>query len=563
MSRMSRNRVSVLALLAGGAHDYVRMARPLLRALEGTQHFHIDVVMDSERFALDGTQVFVAASDHHLRPGQAAQLTEFVRRGGGLVLLHGTLAAWSETGELAELARWAPTGPGPLTELVVRADPSHPLTQRLGDEIKLTDELYLSEGPPSDATVILRSSWHFTEQVVAYERAFGAGRFVNIGLGHKQSTYEDASFQKLMHRTLLFAAGQEARPAVGVGLIGYGAIARAHAASISATSGLRLRGICDVSTERRELAAREWTVPTHSSSDDLLADPEVGLVVVGTPPSAHTDSVLAALAAGKHVVCEKPFALRVQEVDWMIDSAASRDRVLTVYQSRRWDPDYIAMREVVRSGRIGELFYMESFVGGYSHPCDFWHSHEPISGGTIYDWGSHYFDWVLQMFPFTVKSVSAVAHKRVWHDVTNADQVRVDLIFEGGAQATFLQSDIAAALKPKWYLLGTQGAVVGDWREETVMSRGAEGDLVEERLAPADSPARVRVMRPAEDGGSHEEVLVLARRDESAFYRNLADHLAWGEALAVTPDEARRTVAVMEAAAHSIARGGAPVEVHI
>jgi hypothetical protein len=58
-------------------------------------------------------------------------------------------------------------------------------------------------------------------------------------------------------------------------------------------------------------------------------------------------------------------------------------------------------------------------------------------------------------------------------------------------------------------------------------------------------------------------VLVLARRDESAFYRNLADHLAWGEALAVTPDEARRTVAVMEATARSIARGGAPVEVHI
>jgi hypothetical protein len=138
----------------------------------------------------------------------------------------------------------------------------------------------------------------------------------------------------------------------------------------------------------------------------------------------------------------------------------------------------------------------------------------------------------------------------------------VDLTFDGGAQATFLQSDIAAALKPKWYLLGTQGAVVGEWREESVMSRGAGGELVEEHLAPADSPARVKVMRPA-DGGSHEEVLVLARRDEGAFYRNLADHLAWDEPLAVTPDEARRTVAVMEAASHSIARGGAQVEVHI
>ena len=560
---MLRNRVTVLALLAGRTHDYLRMARPLLRALEGTQHFHIDVTTDPERLTLDGARVLVAASDHHLQPGQAAQLTDFVRAGGGVVLLHSTLASWAESAELAELARWAPTGPGPLTELVIRTDPSHPLTQRLVPEMKITDELYLSEGPPSDAAVILRTSWHFTEQVVAYERTVGAGRFVHIGLGDQPSTYEDVSFQKLMHRALLFAAGQQAAEAVGVGLMGYGAIARAHATSISTTPGLRLRGICDVSTERRELAAREWMVPTHSSAEALFDDPDVGLVVVGTPPSAHADAVLAALAAGKHVVCEKPFALRVQEVDWMIDSAASRDRVLTVYQSRRWDPDYIAMRDVVSSGRIGELFYMESFVGGYSHPCDFWHSHEPISGGTIYDWGSHYFDWVLQLFPFAVKSVSAVAHKRVWHDVTNADQVRVDLTFDGGAQATFLQSDIAAALKPKWYLLGTQGAIVGDWREETVTSRTEAGDLVEERLAPADSPAHVKVMRPADDGGSHEEVLVLGRREENAFYRNLADHLAWEEPLAVTPDEARRTVAVMEAAAHSIARGGGQVEVHI
>jgi predicted dehydrogenase/type 1 glutamine amidotransferase len=560
---MSRSRVSVLAVFAGGDHDYLHMARPLLRSLEGTQHFKIDVATEPDQIVIDDRQVLLVASDHHLQSGQAEMLTDFVRRGGGVVVLHGTLAKWSESGAVGELAGWAPAGPAPVTELVVRPDRAHMLTQRLAAEIKFTDELYLSEGPPSDAAVLLRSSWHFTEQVVAYERAVGAGRFVHIGLGHQASTYEDISFQKLLHRTLLFAAGKEAAAPVGVGLIGYGAIAAAHATSISATSGLRLRGICDLSSERRELAAREWQVPTHSSAQELYDDPDVELVIVGTPPSAHADTVLAALAAGKHVVCEKPFALRVQEVDWMIDKAASKDRVLTVYQSRRWDPDYVAMREVVRSGRIGDLFYMESFIGGYSHPCDFWHSHEPVSGGTIYDWGSHYFDWVLQLFPDVVKTVSAVGHKRVWHDVTNSDQVRVDLTFEGGAQATFLQSDIAAAMKPKWYLLGTRGAVVGEWREETVTSRSASGDLVEERLAPAESPARVKVMRPADDGGSHEEVLVLARREENAFYRNLADHLAWDEPLAVPPEEARRTVAVMEAASHSIARGGRQVEVDI
>jgi predicted dehydrogenase len=524
------------------------MARPLLRALEATHHFQLELVTEPGGLRLGRQKVIVVASDHALERGQAAEVAEFVRRGGGLVLLHGTLAAWSSGGALSELAGWAPSGPGPLTELVLRPSPSSEITVRMPAEWKVRDELYLSEGPPAEAEVLVRASWHFTEQVAAYQRGYGEGRFVHIGLGHEAPTYEDPVFQHLVHRALRHASGFEPAPPTGVGLIGYGAIAHDHAAAISATQGLRLAGVCDLSAGRRLQAERDWAVPAHARASEMLADPDVGLVVVGTPPSAHAEAVLSALAAGKHVVCEKPFALRVEEVDRMMDAAAASERVLTVYQSRRWDPDYLAMRAVVRSGGIGEVFYMESFIGGFSHPCDYWHSHEPISGGTIYDWGSHYFDWILQLFPDTVRSVAASAHKRVWHDVTNADQVRVDLTFAGGAQATFLQSDIAAALKPKWYLLGTRGAVVGEWRAEQV---------------PADHPARVKVLRPAGDPGVHEEVLALAPRDDGGFYRNLADHLAWGEPLAVTPDEARRTVAVMEAASQSIARGGEAIEVRI
>jgi predicted dehydrogenase/type 1 glutamine amidotransferase len=540
------DRIPVTVLLAGGHHDYLHMARPLLKALEAAQHFSFEITTDPKELTLGRTKVLLAASDHPLASGQAAQLADFLNRGGGLVLLHGTLSTWSENRELAELAGWAPSGPGPLTELVIRPDGSHPVTSRLG-ELKLEDELYLSEGPPADASVLLRASWRYSDQVVAYERRVGEGRFVQLGLGHGRATYEAEAFHKLVQRTLMFAAGRTAAPAVGVGLFGYGAIAQLHAAAIGATPGLRLAGVCDVSDERRQQAAGDWSVRTHARADEMLADPEVGLVVVGTPPSIHFDSVMTALRAGKHVVCEKPFAIRVDEVDRMMDAAAAGGRVLTVYQSRRWDPDYIALRDVVRSGRIGDAFYLESFIGGYDHPCDFWHSHEPISGGMIYDWGSHYFDWILQLIPDAVRTISANAHKRVWHDVTNSDQVRVDLTFAGGAQATFLQSDIASVRKPKWYVLGTRGAVVGEWQDEPV---------------PADFPALVKVFRPG-DGGSHEELLQLSPRDDNGFYRNLADHLGWDEPLAVTAQEARRTVGVMEAATRSIAEAGAQIEVDI
>ncbi len=542
------NRMLVQALTTGRSRDYLQMARPLLRSLELTHHFELEMVTDPADLSFARARVILAACGEGLAPGQADELTDFVRRGGGLVLLGGTLAAWNTQGALAELARWTPSGPGPMTELVLRVEPAHPITERLGPELRLTDELYLSEGPPADSSLLLSTSWHFTDQVVAYERELGDGRFIHLGMGGSPSTYENVSFQKLVHRSLLFAAGRRPPAPIGVGLIGYGAIGRDHAASIAQVAGLRLSGVCDISAERRESALSEWGVPTHLSAEAMLDDPAVGLVVVGTPPVAHADAVLAALAAGKDVVCEKPFALRVDEVDRMIDEATARGRLLTVFQSRRWDPDYLALREVVRSGAIGELFYMESFIGGYSHPCDFWHSHEPISGGTIFDWGSHYFDWILQLFPDAVRTVSAHAHKRVWHDITNSDQVRVDLTFANGAQASFLQSDIAGALKPKWYVLGTRGAVVGEWRDE---------------LVPADFPARVKVLRPVDGARPSEEILSLPPRDEDGFYRNLADHLAWDEALAVTPAEARRTVAVMETATRSIAQGGAQLEVDI
>ena len=499
------------------------------------------VAVDPRRFELvdRGPDVVLAATGRPIEEGEAARLRDFVGRGGGLVVVGRTLGAWALSAAIREVAGWVPGGTGPETELIVRPDPSHAITQRLDPEWKVRDELLLSEGPPAGASILLRTSWRYTEQVVAYERRFGDGRFIYIGLNGDGSD----NFEKLLSRSLLFAAGKTAGAPTGVGLLGYGAIGREHAASISATSGLHLAGVCDLSAERREAAARDWSVHTHARSDELFMDPNVDLVVVGTPPSAHTEPVLAALEAGKHVVCEKPFALRAADGDRMIDMAASRRLVLTVFQSRRWDPDFIAMQKVARSGSIGEPFYLESFIGGYDHPCDLWHSHEPISGGTIYDWGSHYFDWILQLFAQTVRMVEAQAHKRVWHDVTNSDQVRVDLMFANGAQASFLQSDIAAARKPKWYLLGTDGAVVGEW---------ADADV------PSDFPARLKVFRR-----TGVELLTLPPRDENGFYRNLADHLQWQEPLAVTADEARRTVAVMEAATQSIARSGAQIKVDI
>jgi predicted dehydrogenase len=513
---------------------------------------------------LDGVRAVLVDSTAGLGSKSEAAISSFVRSGGGLVMLGPAAGEAGNGSGLAALAGWRPGRLGPETELVLQAVDGHPITDRMAGELRVRDVLDTDGTPPADAEHLIATDWHYRRQVVGYARPVGDGRLVILGLGRNPASYTHPAVRQLVFRALRHASGTGLSTGpVKIGMIGYGAIGRLHAESIKQVRGLELAAVCDTAADRRKQAEQELGVAAHPSLTQLLRDPAVDLVVVGTPPNDHARGVLAALEAGKDVVCEKPFALRAADAARMIAAAQAGGRVLTVYQSRRWDPDFRALQTVVGAGAIGKPFYMESFIGGYAHPCSYWHSHEPISGGTIFDWGSHYLDWVLQLFSSEVVGVSATAHKLVWHDVTNSDQVRVDLDFGDGSQASFLQSDIAAALKPKWYLLGTEGAVVADWRIESVKSRHWTGDLIEEMLEPAESPARVRVLRPGGEGRSHEEVLALPARVPNGFYSNLADHMLAGELLAVPPEQALRTVAVMEAATRSIAAGGRRRQVSI
>jgi len=105
-----------VAVLAGREHDYERTARPLVHALELTHHFDIEVVSDFAAANSEKAKVVIAASDVPLESSEAERLIAFVRRGGGLILLHGTLATWSHDSSVAAMAGWTAGGPGPMTD---------------------------------------------------------------------------------------------------------------------------------------------------------------------------------------------------------------------------------------------------------------------------------------------------------------------------------------------------------------------------------------------------------------------------------------------------------------
>ena len=397
-----------------------------------------------------------------------------------------------------------------------------------------------------------------------FERTVGAGRVVTCGLGNTDEALRTPDLVQLLARALrpdLHCCGRN----IGVGIVGYGPLGGMgyhHGLGVTGTEGVELVAVVDPSVERRKAAETDFPgVRTYASVTDLLSDDDVEVAFVATPPAHHAALSLDLLRAGKHVAGEKPLCLPVAEADQIMATAAGHGRILTVYQNRRWDPDFVAVRRAVDAGLLGEIFNVETFVGGYEHPCRTWHSDTTVSGGAGYDWGSHHVDWVVLLMGVAPRRVQAHAHKRVWHDVTNVDQLRVRMTWDDGREAEFFQSDIAAVRRPKFYVQGTDGTLVGHYRTVTFERIEPGRGYVAREAHHAEAPADLLLARYESGYGISETRLPSALEQPFAFHRNLADHLHMGEPLAVTPVSVRRVIAVLEAAQRSSTMQGAAVTI--
>jgi predicted dehydrogenase len=445
-----------------------------------------------------------------------------------------------------------PSGMTPVHEIRVRAQPG--VDPRRVDDLLVRDRLLLLSPLPSGTRVLATANVALRDYpVLTFDPAAGLGA---LTVGAEPSAWRDAGFLRLLRHGFWAADPVAEDSAVRVGMLAYGAIGHEHALAIQEVPGLQLVGVADPDVSRLDVASElSGGVATFTDPGDLLDDDDVDLVIISTPPDGHAKWAQRALTAGKHVVLEKPMALTASDCTDLMGAAAAADLMLVVYQNRRFDPDYVTLRSLVRDGRIGELFHLEAFIGGYQHPCNYWHSDAGVSGGAIFDWGSHLIDQILDLMPGRIRAVTANNHKRRWFDVTNADHARVTLHYDDGREAEFVYSDLAASLKPKWWALGTEGAAVGRWRSERVVARTAIGTLDEDRLAPADSPADIELHGP---DGSVTQVPVPPPRAQP-FHRELADHLLRGLPMSVRPEQSRRVVAVMEAAERSAAHDSSPV----
>ena len=347
------------------------------------------------------------------------------------------------------------------------------------------------------------------------------------------------------------AGSDEIRCAV----VGYGAAfnqGRSHARQISETPGLRLTAVCDMDPARAAAAQADFPgIQGYTDVQTMISAGVADLAAVVVPHRFHAPVALTCLRAGLHVVVEKPMALTIAECTAMIEAAREGRRMLTVYHNRRADGDFLTLYDlVVRRGLIGEVFHIEYYSGGYHRPGGAWRADKAVSGGAFYDWGAHIVDWVLGLIrdgagdggrAVPMEAITGFFHKRLWHDVTNEDQVQGIIRFAGGRTADVQQSTISLGPKPRWRILGTGGAILD--RGDRVRARGGERGACVVAVPVAGHAAQFQV--PYGD------------RDPSSFYARVHAHLAGGASVPVTPESARRVIAVLELAERSSAAGQA------
>ncbi len=219
-----------------------------------------------------------------------------------------------------------------------------------------------------------------------------------------------------------------------VGLIGAGKLGRVHARNIvERVEGLRLAAVADVVPDAARSLADELGVEAAESVDDLLAHEDADAVVIASPPDSHSDLIVGAAEAGKHVFCEKPLALDVETATRAVEAAERAGVVLQIGYNRRFDANFRAVREAVREGNVGTPWLLRISSRDPEPPPP---EYMPHSGGVFLDTTSHDFDLARFVLGAEITELAVRGGSLVDPNAAargDVDTVVVSLAFSNGA----------------------------------------------------------------------------------------------------------------------------------
>jgi predicted dehydrogenase len=337
----------------------------------------------------------------------------------------------------------------------------------------------------------------------------------------------------------------EATP-IRTAIIGYGYVGRTfHAPLIRAVPGLALTVI---GSSRPEAEVHETAPETKVFRDPLAAatDADIDLVVIATPNDSHAALAEAALAAGKHVVVDKPFTVTLAEARRVAEKAARAGRLLSVFQNRRWDSDFLTVQAMLASGRLGRLVQFESRIDRYRPVAqDRWRERPGAGAGLWFDLGAHLVDQALRLFGLPESVTLHTASQR--REGTAPDWFHAVLTYPG-LHAILSAGALVSGGSARFALHGTEASLMKagvDVQEAQLREGIAPGDLdwgIDLDAATfIDGPTGEREMLAAADG------------DYRRYYEGVRDAILGTVANPVPPADAIAVMAVIAAGEESAA----------
>lgn len=338
---------------------------------------------------------------------------------------------------------------------------------------------------------------------------------------------------------------------LGVAIIGYGLAGSVfHAPLVAAEPRMRVAAVVTGSAERARQARHEYPgVRVVPDADTLFADLSgIDVVVVASPNRTHAGLARRALEAGTAVVVDKPFAVTAVEAEDLIRCAETAQRILTVFQNRRWDGDFRTVRALVDDGALGRVRRFESrFERWRPVPKSGWRETGTAAdaAGILYDLGSHLVDQALRLFGPPTSIYCELDTRRP--GVRTEDDMFLALTHGGGVRSHLWASAVAPRLGPRFRVLGDEAGyeVYGlDPQEADLRAGRRPGDGKPwGEVAPGDHG-----ILGADPGGSTHPTLP---GDYPAFYTGVADAILAGAPVPVDPYDALAGLRILEAARES------------
>lgn len=327
-------------------------------------------------------------------------------------------------------------------------------------------------------------------------------------------------------------------------LIGYGGMGRWHVEKLRTLPEFEIAGVYDILPERREAAVKDG-LTAYDSLESLLADASVELVTIATPNDLHRPIAVQAMAAGKHVISEKPVTLSSRDLQAMIDASRKYGRIFSVHQNRRWDEDFLIIKQIYEQNSLGRVFNIESRVHGSRGVPGDWRNTWLQGGGMILDWGVHMLDQLLMLVDEPVVSTfCTVSH--VTNDEVD-DGFKAIITFGSGLTAQVEVGTSNFINLPRWYMQGENGtAVIHDWALNGEIVKVSDWEK-RDAVPVVTAAGLTKTMAPRTEETIQRYPLPKVTSDVRDYYRNIARAIRGEEKQLVTHAQMMRVMRLMEA----------------